>query len=98
MGLYYKLVGKETVPTDNVVEAFNQDIKRVALDNIGDVRISTVFLGLNHGYDNEILLFETMVFGGALDEEMDRYRTYEEAEAGHRAMVERVKEIENKND
>jgi hypothetical protein len=33
------------------------------------------------------LIFETMVFGGSKDGEMDRYSTKEEAEKGHEAMV-----------
>jgi hypothetical protein len=31
-------------------------------------------------------------FGGALDEEQDRYTTGDEAEAGHAAMVRRVRD------
>lgn len=30
----------------------------------GNVRVSTVFLGLDHGWNGEVLLFETLVFGG----------------------------------
>jgi len=37
------------------------------------------------------VLFETMVFGGKLDQEQERYCTYDEAEAGHKTMVERVR-------
>lgn len=52
----------------------------------GSVQVSTVFLGIDHGY-------ETMVFwdGHDLDQEQERYWTYCEAEDGHAAMVERVK-------
>lgn len=53
--------------------------------------VSTVFLGLDHQYgDGPPLLFETMVFGGPLDHEMNRYSTWNEAEKGHQEMVERV--------
>jgi hypothetical protein len=50
--------------------------------------VSTVFLGLDHNFGREgaPLLFETMVFGGAQDGQQERYSTWEEAEAGHRAM------------
>lgn len=59
---------------------------------IGQVRISTVFLGIDHSFDGEVpLLFETMVFGGKLDEEMDRCGTWEAAEKMHELMCERVK-------
>lgn len=37
------------------------------------------------------LLFETMVFGGPFDQEMARYSTWDEAEAGHKKMVKRIK-------
>ena len=54
--------------------------------------MSTVFLGLNHAVSENgpPLLFETMVFGGQLDSEQERYTTWEEAELGHSAMVARV--------
>lgn len=57
----------------------------------GDIHISTVFIGLNHSLeDNKILLFETLVFKGPLDSEMERYTTWEEALAGHEKMEQRV--------
>mgnify|MGYP003575238540 CR=1 FL=1 len=61
-----------------------------------DVHISTVFLSLDHNYSlhGPPILFETMVFGGLLDQETRRYRTIEEAKAGHAAMVERVQRAE----
>ncbi len=67
-------------------------VKQDTLPN--DVRVSTVFLGLDHNYDDEgpPLLFETMVFGGGIhDQSMRRYSTWEEAEAGHSEMLEFVK-------
>lgn len=65
----------------------------VAIDNVGDIGISTVFLNIDHRLigDGEPILFETMVFGGEIDGEMMRYRTWDEAMAGHAAMVERVR-------
>lgn len=50
----------------------------------GDIKVSTVFLGLDHGMGNLPILFETMIFGGENDEEQWRYSTWEEAEEGHR--------------
>lgn len=54
------------------------------------VRVSTVFLGLDHRWGSEgpPVLFETMVFGGQLNGEIERYCTWEDAEAGHKAMIE----------
>lgn len=66
--------------------------RRVALETIDGVRISTVFLALDHSFgEGPPMLFETMVFGGPLDEEQDRCATWEEAEAMHKAMVARVR-------
>jgi len=56
---------------------------------IGDVRISTGFLVIDHGFFHDAkkpILFETMVFGGELDEEQDRCCTWEEAEIMHEKM------------
>ncbi len=66
--------------------------RKVASTMIGDTRISTVFLGLDYNFhqDGPPILFETMVFGGPMDEEMDRYSTWEEAEQGHNETVRRV--------
>jgi hypothetical protein len=65
--------------------------RHVALDRQGDVEVSTVFLGLDHQFGiGPPLLFETMVFGGPLNEEQQRYSTWEEAVDGHQAMMKRA--------
>ena len=65
--------------------------RRVALTKMGDVEVSTVFLGIDHSFGGgPPLLYETLVFGGPLDGEMERYSTLQEAEAGHQRMVARV--------
>ena len=68
--------------------------KRVAVIDIGESRVSTVFLGLDHRFSGEgpPILFETLVFGGPMADEMDRYCTWDEAVKGHADMVKRVKE------
>jgi hypothetical protein len=95
MSEFYILEGHETREVKNLIEWAVQieGMNRgVAEDTIGGARISTIFLGLNHALENgKPLLFETMVFGGQFDQEMERYSTWEEAEAGHKIMVERVK-------
>ena len=61
---------------------------------IGDIIISTVFLGLDHNYsfgESPPLLFETMIFGGKYDQDQDRCSTWDGAEKMHDAMVEKVK-------
>lgn len=59
--------------------------RHVANDKIGDVRISTVFLGIDHrfGDDGPPLIFETMIFGGAHDQYQTRASTWDEAEKQH---------------
>lgn len=65
--------------------------RRVAKDKIGEVEISTVFLGLDHSFGSGApVLWETMVFGGKLDQEQDRYCSYEEALKGHASMLAKV--------
>ena len=50
--------------------------------------VSTVWLGLDHSFSGRgRLIFETMVFGGALDQEQERYATEDEARAGHARWV-----------
>jgi hypothetical protein len=64
------------------------DAKRVALDEIGGVRVSTVFLGVDHNWgEGPPLIYETMIFGGPHDDYQERYSTREEALAGHANAV-----------
>ena len=64
---------------------------------VGKVRVSTVFLGVDHslGLGGPPLWFETMIFGGRKGEFHDyceRYETISDARIGHRraaAMVRR---------
>jgi hypothetical protein len=46
---------------------------------VGDVKVSTVFLGLDHRFGDEDrpILFETMIFGGEHDQFQERYDTWE---------------------
>lgn len=64
----------------------------VRQEKIGDVLVSTVFLGMDHAFgESSPLLFETMVFGGPLDQECDRCGTWDWAEKMHETMMERVR-------
>lgn len=61
----------------------NRKIKRKRLADEFSV-VSTVFLGIDHGYlERKPLLFETMIFGGAHDQYQERCSTWEEAELMH---------------
>jgi hypothetical protein len=69
-----------------------QDVeyKRIAWDVLADeTQISTVWLGLDHGFGGRPLIFETMVFppNSSLDLDCERYETEREALIGHAAMV-----------
>jgi len=62
----------------------NEDRCRVARTQIGDVDVSTVFLGLDHSWNGgPPLLFETMIFGGEHDKYQERCSTWAQAEAMH---------------
>ena len=96
---YFILDGHTPVHVKDVLEWGNwfegannkRRIKRTVID---DIAISTVFLGLNHNFssDGPPQIFETLVFNGPLDGEMYRYATWDEAVAGHKTMVARVRE------
>jgi hypothetical protein len=64
--------------------------RRVAETIVGDYIVSTVFLGIDHRFSDKgkPQFFETRIFGGVRHEEMYRYATWDEAEAGHRRIVE----------
>lgn len=56
----------------------------VKQEEIGGVRISTVFLGIDHQFgDGPPILFETMIFGGEHDQYQDRCSTWKQAEDMH---------------
>jgi hypothetical protein len=89
IGQYYILEGRQPKLVHNFfVWARWMDTadRRVAATTIGTLRISTVFLGLNHNFLDEgpPVLFETMIFGF---DEHDGYQTrcctWEEAERHH---------------
>lgn len=53
-----------------------------------DIKISTVFLGMNYRFgEGPPLIFETMIFGGEHDQYQDRYSTWEEAVKWHEKAV-----------
>lgn len=60
----------------------------VGLDEVGEDRVSTVFLGIDHGLgfsESGPVLWETMVFPEA--EVVERYESHAEALAGHKRAV-----------
>lgn len=73
--------------------AMKSDYARIGSDTVGDAWVSTVWLGMDHGFwmdrneEYKPVIFETMVFGGEHDQWQARYCTEEEAIAGHRMAV-----------
>lgn len=71
------------------------DPTRISSDHVGDAWVSTVWLGLNHRYDDgPPLIFETMVFptGSFSEQYCRRYATKEQARAGHEAVVKALRD------
>jgi hypothetical protein len=82
--------------------------RTLASTNLGPYWVSTIFLGIDHGFsfhpDSPPVLWETMLFGpeqkvseltgGTYRESLDtrRYATRQEAKAGHQEIVRWVKE------
>lgn len=96
---YYKLLDRIAVPCSlrDWVAVF-QSQQRLALDEItradsDPVTVSTVFLGLDHNHWGEgpPILFETMAFGGPLDQHQVRYTTYGSAMRGHAELLAEVR-------
>lgn len=103
----YILVGKKAVPFEGadadspegikkLIEwgrSFEISNRRVAQEQVGKYWISTVFLGLDHGWgDGPPMLFETMAFKGKSGRArksvyQDRCSTWEEAEEMHKKAV-----------
>jgi hypothetical protein len=91
MSKKFILDGKRPVPANDLMTWatwFETADRNVAKDQIGDVYISTVFLGINHQWgDGPPLLFETMIFGGPHDQRQTRASTWDEAEKQHAEAV-----------
>jgi len=92
----YVLDGHDPVPEPDPIkwgiwfETADRHVANTRLPN--GLVVSTVFLGLDHAFWNEgpPILFETMVFDeddGAEDDYTRRYATWDDAAAGHAAIV-----------
>jgi hypothetical protein len=74
----------------------NPKARRVGDDTVGPYRVSTIFLGLDHGFgESDVsVLWETMIFavGTNVDNFMWRYTSLDTAKAGHAKAVELLRE------
>jgi hypothetical protein len=93
---YYILSNKVPMAVDmwtwaNWLEKNEQRVSRTVINSKCDV--STVFLGLDHNFNEtgDPLLFETMIFGGPMDQEQWRCSTWKQAEAMHDNAVEKAR-------
>ena len=89
----YKLEGHKVVPCYDLIEwaTWLETADRFVGEHVfKDIRVSTVFLGLDFGFPpgGPIHVFETIISGGHYNGYCDRYSTWEEAEAGHQAACE----------
>jgi len=93
---YYIIDGKTPIATNDINEYANfmgkfakRIVEQTELPN--DVRVSTVFIILSCGYKDGLpLLFETKIFGGKYDEHVERYTTWEQAQAGHKMVLDMI--------
>jgi len=94
MSMYYKIDENKNAIPCSYDEYRNVISEHVNDEYINDNRISTIFLGLNHSFQEigKPLIFETMVFNPEKSViYCERYSTWQEAEEGHKRAVEWVK-------
>lgn len=89
--LIWGIRGKVPYPVFDYADYPKDKRPHVGDTTIRGVRISTVFLGVDHGFNGDPVLFETMIFGGEYDEHQTRYKTWDEAASGHIKHVELVR-------
>lgn len=67
----------------------DKEYQHVARWEDGDLSVSTVWLGIDHGWraGGPPIIFETMIFGGEHNQERTRYVTEAEAIEGHNRTV-----------
>jgi hypothetical protein len=91
---HFILVGREPIEAHFETWAgwFETADRHVRDSFQGDVRVSTVFLGLDYNFSDHgpPLLFETMAFVGHEEAGCERYATWAEAEEGHARWVNQV--------
>ena len=88
--------GEPVVEADTQVWAkwFEESSRVVDAYEKGNVLVSTVFLGMDHGfYSHDPILFETMLFSPDFPEVQFRYTTRAKALAKHDKVVAEVKKV-----
>ena len=94
--MWYRLEGTTPVPC-SLSQLAESDMGKSVKQTLiaGDkIRISTVFLGLDHAFVGEPMLFETLVFGGRSDGLQARCSTWADAERMHERILSMVRKVE----
>ena len=92
----YTLIGRLAVPCFDLMEWarwFETADRVVARTDVGPLRVSTVFLGMDHSWEGRPHLFETMIFGDFEEGYQTRCATWDEAEQMHMVAVEHAEEL-----
>lgn len=96
-GLWYNRAGQAIGVAEMVRLCRDDGYRVVARDFVGRVEVCTVWLGFDHSFRGRVpILFETMVFGGRMDQYHRRYGTEEEAAAGHAKVLAAVRRAEQR--
>lgn len=92
--MQYYLLDKDKKPyAVSLEESFkvydDPDMKITQQNMVGDIKVSTVFLCMDHAWIGEPgpVLWETMIFGGEHDGYQERYTSHEDALAGHQRAL-----------
>ena len=102
---YYDRSGKPISP-ERFAVLYKSNYFRVAEDTIGNLWISTVWLGINHEFRENLppIIFETMIFKAEGKDRTKtevyqmRYSDEQEAFAGHLIAVQYAKELLKRDD
>ena len=97
--MWYILKGRKFFKSTDLRECddhlADRHSRRIATDFIPneehkEITISTVFLSLDHSFGDHKapVLFETMCFGGKIDENQNRFSSWDDAFLGHIRMTE----------
>lgn len=93
-GLWFDRNGRPIDVEEMVRLSRDHDYRLLARDWVGSVEVATVWLGFDHSFRSaEPVIFETVVFGGRMDQYSRRYGTEQEALAGHARVLATVRRL-----
>ncbi|MDO8628454.1 MAG: hypothetical protein Q7R56_01740 [Nanoarchaeota archaeon] len=92
--MFYYLTKNKLVKATTDIKKWNKAMssmgRKVKQENIKKYHISTVFLGLDHGFGGKPTFFETMIFGTGESNPCRRYTTWKQAEKGHKQWAKKL--------